>query len=322
MRHLLTVAFLFLLVANCFGPAAASPDSTFGKAVQSYQQKQYVQAIVGFKNCIAVDSEDSTSFYYLGCCLMGLGNLEASDRAFSRCLELQPSNTEAYYATESCREIAQRLNPNSRQTPLASRMVNGSERRRSTAEEKFQQSVVALKQRQRQKLEGEAQNRIDSLQSQIRTIRAEMDRTLGDQPEYFYGRRGRRRSNPYYSYEKNQSQYRISMLERQVSEARRELRNIIERSDSQIDNTFAELASQANATTGNIKPMLTSRSIYVRDYVHFTGDDTPLDLDVTPMRVGRAGKYVGDRAAKATTIANPTTCSAKPGSKKSDVSKQ
>lgn len=319
MRHLFTVALLWLLVANCSGQAAASSDLTFQAAVQRYKQQQYSEAVKGFRDCIAVDSQDSSSFYYLGCCLIGLGKLEAADQAFSRCLELEPNQNEAYYAEKSCREIAQRRNSNQQSL---SETRNESDRRRSTTEEKFQQSVVALKQRQRQKLEAEAKSKIDSLQIQITRIRADMDRTFDEQPEYFYSRRGRRRVNPDVFYEKSHYQYRISLLERQMSEARRDLRNIIEKSDSQIDNTFAELASQANATTGNIKPMLTSRSIYVRDYVHFNGDDAPPDFSVKPLKAGRAGKYVGDNRAQSGSVMNRATCGVKPGSQKCDDSKQ
>lgn len=257
--------------------------------VDLYKQHKYSDAIKVFEDRLSQDPNDAAAHYYVGNCWAGLGRLDMADQSYEQCLKLKPSAYIGFYAGRMHTEIQKRLASSGNQANAASAQPT---QRHSDDQRKFEASVSELKQRLRQRQRDEANSKIDCLQAQIDRARNEYKQSVAYEPPTFFSRRGRTIQNPYVFNAKNFTTGKIVELEKEISKIRRDLRKALERSDSQIDNTFAELSSQARGTKGSIKPLLTSRSIYVRDYVHFTGDEPPPDYMIIPLKAV-PGKYAG-----------------------------
>lgn len=282
MRYALSLLMSLVVTASFVVPCFAAKTDALQEAIELYQKKDYTGAAQILQRRIDRDPEDATAHYYLANCQIGLGDLNGADSSYREALANNPSSYIAWYATRTRKEIQRRLTQHKQ--PIAAAPQR--------EEDRFKTSVEELKKRVRDRAQSQASSRISCLEAQIIRLRKQLDETLTyDIPEFFYSRRGRQHSNPFARSLKTDTAYKISQLERQISDIRKQERIAIERSNSQIDTTFSELASQARGTTGNIKPMLTSRSLYVRDYVHFTGDEPPPDLWIVPMKA-TAGKYL------------------------------
>jgi tetratricopeptide (TPR) repeat protein len=287
---LLSAALAMALGGSVF---AASPilGDLLNDGVELYKRHKYDDAVKLFEECISENPTDAAAHYYLANCYLAQGKYDEARRSYEICLKCKPNAKIASYAMNMQMQLVnmpqggkgkQLKAPEPGPPPTA---LGAFDQRR------FNEEIAELKQRNRQRVQDAANARISSLQGQIDRITRDMNRDLEYEPAYYYGRRGRRHSNPNFVYIRQDAARRISELQRQISEARMRARSESERSDSLIEHTFSELATQARSTKGGIKPVLSSRSIYVRDYVHFSGSD-PTDFEITPMRA-TAGKYTG-----------------------------
>jgi tetratricopeptide (TPR) repeat protein len=262
--------------------SAASPGSEpYAEAIKLYKVQKYDDAIKVLNDRLADNPDDAVAKYYLANCWLGTGRLDVAQKKYESCLKSNPPPYMKSYAKQMLAEITRRKN--------APPPVNNNYAINDEA--KFDQAIEDMKRRVRERHQDEAKSRIESLQTQVDRLRREQTDTLTfDIPDFYYGRRGRTIRNPQATQFRASTNQRILQLQNEIAVIRKKLRDTIERADSQIDNTFAELASQARATTGNIKPLLTSRSIYVRDYIHFSGEEPPPDFMIAPLKA-TPGKY-------------------------------
>lgn len=96
--HLLAVLFLTCALAlpawaaDSNEPAAAAPQSAYGKGVALVQQEDYAAAIEEFDAALAEDPEDADTLNYLGYAHRKLGNYEQAEAYYLRALEQEPEH--------------------------------------------------------------------------------------------------------------------------------------------------------------------------------------------------------------------------------------
>lgn len=252
--------------------------------IELYKAKRFEDAAKLFGERIQSNKDDAAAYYYLGNCCAALGKLDAANQNYEECLKHKPAADIAKFATQMRAELAKRVDTTSGAADPTATVTT-----KSAVELQLQDKAQAVKKRTRERLMEETNSKIASLQAQIDHIRSEADEhSLFDQ---MYFRNGARFVTAEQVYIRNNTQSRINELQAKIDFLRRDLRNRISAEEAQIDRTYSELQGQARGTTGSVKPVITSRSMYVRDYVHFTGDEAPPSFDVTPMKAGPAGKY-------------------------------
>jgi tetratricopeptide (TPR) repeat protein len=284
MRLIPTLLLALVLCSqpSAFAAAPALDAEPYAEAIKLYKVQKYDDAIRVLNDRLADNPDDAVAKYYLANCWLGTGRLDVAEKKYESCLKSNPPPQMKAYAKQMLAEIQKR-----RQNPERPPGPNFA----ANDEAKFDRAIEDMKRRIRERHSDEAKARIQTLQAQVNRLRREQTDTLTfELPEFYFGRRGRVFPNAQATSYRNSTNQRIAKLQQEISDTRRKLRDDIERSDSQIDNTFSELASQARATTGNIKPLLTSRSIYVRDYIHFNGDEPPPDFLIAPLKA-TPGKY-------------------------------
>jgi tetratricopeptide (TPR) repeat protein len=278
---LLSAALAMALGGSVFAAPPVLGD-LLNDGVELYKRHKYDDGVKLFEECISENPTDAAAHYYLANCYLAQGKYDEARRSYEICLKCKPNAKIASYAMNMQMQLVNMPKaPEPGPPPTA---VGAFDQRR------FDEEIAELKQRNRQRVQDAANARIASLQAQIDRITRDMNQDLEYEPAYYWGRRGRR-SNPNSVYIRQDAARRINDLQRQINDTRMRARNEAVRSDSLIEHTFSELATQAKSTKGGIKPVLTSRSIYVRDYVHFSGSD-PTDFEITPLRA-TAGKYTG-----------------------------
>lgn len=263
---------------------AVESDTANATAIEFYKNKQYDQAAKAFYDAIAKKPRDAVAHYYLGNSLIGLGRLDDAEQAYEDCLANNPPNDIRDFAKKARKAIAARRQ--AMVVPAFDAAPAGT--MRAGEQKKLEDSVEALKQRVRDRMESQTQGQIVTLQQQINGIKSRLAQDVADNT--FFTRRGRARVSPFVAMMRSDANSRISQLQAQINMIRRQMRNSYERSTAEIDRVYSELSSQARATKGNIKPILTSRSLYVRDYVHFSGEDTIPEPTVVPLKA-TPGKY-------------------------------
>jgi tetratricopeptide (TPR) repeat protein len=286
----------FAVVASIGAGAALAGSPVSGDplhdGIDMYKQQHYDDAVKLFESAISVNPSHPAPHYYLGNCYLAMGKYDLADQSYQLCLKFQPPPDIAAYATKMHKQLQARLSAGggtaggAEPGPPPTAMIGNFNQRQ------FDDEVAKLKKRNHQQLIETANGKIQTLINQIDNLKRNLSTDLESDPLYFMGRRGRQYPNPSGQASQAAAQMKIAALENQILVIKNNVRRDVERMDAQTDNTYAELQTQARATKGSIKPILTSRSIYVRDYVHFTGDDAPPEFIVAPMKL-TAGKYTG-----------------------------
>jgi hypothetical protein len=255
--------------------------------IDLYKQQHFDDAAKLFETAISANPNSAPAHYYLANCYLSLGKYEEADRAYQTCLKFNPPADIGAYAKKMHLQLQKRLAAAAEEPgppPTANPM--------QFDQKQFDDEVYKLKLRNHAQLIENANSKITTIANQIDRLKRNLSSDQQDDPLYFMGRRGRQYPNPSAQANQMMVNAKIADLERQIMVIKNGVRRDIEKMDSQTDNTFAELQTQARANKGSIKPVLTSRSIYVRDYVHFTGEDAPPEFIVAPMKL-TAGKYAG-----------------------------
>ena len=73
-------------------PAAAAPESAYGKGVALVQEEDYAAAIEELDAALAEDPEDADTLNYLGYAHRKLGNYEEAEDYYLRALEQEPEH--------------------------------------------------------------------------------------------------------------------------------------------------------------------------------------------------------------------------------------
>lgn len=277
-RILTAICILFACTPVC---ASEVLGDLLQDGIEMYKLKRYDDAAKLFTERIQSNKDDAAAYYYLGNCCAALGKLEAANQNYEECLKHKPTADVAKFATQMRAQLQKRL-------PAAGTADGGAAA--PPPPSPFEQNVQAIKKGMHEQKMRDADQKIAALQAQIDRIKADLG-GAANQPVYMFGGPpGQRFVNPNYSAQAS-AQYKIGELEGKITQIRRELRANLAQEDARIDATYGELQTQARATAGSIKPIITPRSMHVRDYVHFTGDEAPPDFSVTPMKAGPAGKY-------------------------------
>jgi hypothetical protein len=300
MPSLRAMLLSFAVVASIGASAALAGTPVSGDplhdGIDMYKQQHYDDAIKLFETAISANPSHPAPHYYLANCYLALGKYDLADQSYQLCLKFQPPADIASYAAKMHKQLQARLAAGASGTAGgASAAEPGPPPTAMTGafnQHQFDEEVTKLKRRNHQQLIDAANSKISAILNQIELLKRNLRTDQESDPLYLSGRRGRQFPNPAGQAAQMAAQMKIDDLERQIMVIKNGVRKDVERMDSATDNTFAELASQARSTSGNIKPVLTSRSVYVRDYVHFTGEDAPPEFIVAPLKL-TAGKYTG-----------------------------
>ena len=291
MKPSLRALCLSLFAATSLGCAAWAAPVTgdpLHDGIDLYKQQHYDEAIKVLEGAISIDPQSAPAHYYLANCYLALGKYDLADQSYSLCLKFNPPKDIAAFATKMhARLAAQPAAAAAQQEPGPPPTAQPF----AYDQRQYDRDVAELKARNHAKYRDAANAQIKSIQAQIDHIKGQLGADLASDPLAIY-KRGHRYDNPSAQANQQMAMMRIHELENQILQIKNQTRREAERSDSQVEATFSDLATQARATKGDIKPVLTSRSVYVRDYVHFTGDAAPPEFIVKPMKL-TAGKYSG-----------------------------
>lgn len=273
-------------VGALLGPGAAlGAGDPLREGIDLYKQQRFDDAIKTLQTFISTNPSSAPAHYYIANCYLALGKLDEADQSYQICLKFNPPADIASYAQKMHRQLQKRTAGGAEPGPPPT--ANPME----FNQQQFDGEVQKLKIRNHAKIIDAANAKISTILAQIDRLKKGMAADQEDDPLY-YLRRGRSIANMSAQANQMAVQRKIADLEQQIFNIKNGARIDIEKMDAQMDNTFAELESQARSGSGNIKPVLTTRSVYVRDYVHFTGDEPPPEYVVTPMKL-TAGKYSG-----------------------------
>lgn len=265
------------------GTAVAAGDP-LREGIDLYKQQRFDDAIKVLQTFISTNPSSAPAHYYIANCYLAVGKLDEADQSYQICLKFNPPADIASYAKKMHGQLQKRTAGGAEPGPPPT--ANPME----FNQQQFDDEVQKLKIRNHAKIIDTANAKISALLAQIDTLKKGLAADQVDDPLYFF-RRGNRISNPGAQANQMAVQRKISDLEQQIFNIKNGARRDIEKMDAQMDSTFSELESQARSGSGNIKPVLTTRSVYVRDYVHFTGDEPPPEFVVTPLKL-TAGKYI------------------------------
>jgi hypothetical protein len=252
--------------------------------IDLYKAQHYDDAIKLFDTAIAENPQSAPAYYYLANCYLALGKYDLADQGYAQCLKLKPPKDIESFATKMRGKLAAQVSS----TPPASAAPA-----QTAAQTEFDKDLAGAKDHNHAKINEAMRAQIASIQSQIDKLKSQLDPEYVKDPTSFW-KPGPRWNTPWLQSPQSLALAKIQQLEAQIFQIKANGRKDMERADAQIDATYSDLASQARGATGNIKPVLTKRSVYVRDYVHFTGDEPPPEFIVKPVKL-TAGKYVGDK---------------------------
>lgn len=250
--------------------------------IDLYQARRYDDAVKVLEAAVSGSPESASARYYLANCYLALGKYDLADQSYALCLKLKPPKDIESFATKMRAKLSAQGASATTSAPAP-----------TPAQSEFDKDLAGAKERNHAKLSASMNAQIASIQAQIDKLKAQLDPSYQNDPANFW-KAGPRWNAPWNSNPQALVLAKIQQLEAQIWNIKSMSRKEMEKSDAQIEATYADLASQARGTTGNIKPVLTNRSMFVRDYVHFTGDEPPPEFIVKPLRA-TADKYTGEK---------------------------
>lgn len=283
LRALLLSAVVVAVGFDCAAFAAPVSGDPLRDGIDLYKAQHYDEAIKVFDAAIGENPQSAPAYYYLANCYLALRKYDLADQGYAQCLKLKPPKDIEAFATK----MRTKLSAQGSATAAVPVAVP------TPAQTEFDKDLAGAKDHNHAKITESMRAQIASIQSQIDKLKSQLDPEYVRDPASFW-KSGPRWNSPWIQSPQSLALAKIQQLEAQIFQIKANGRKDMERADAQIEATYSDLASQARGTAGNIKPVLTKRSVYVRDYVHFTGEEPPPEFVVKPVKL-TAGKYVGDK---------------------------
>jgi tetratricopeptide (TPR) repeat protein len=290
MTSSLRALILSAVAALCVSGAAFCAPVTgepLRDGIDLYKAQHYEDAVKVLETAISENPQSAPARYYLANCYLALAKYDLADQNYALCLKLKPPKDIESFATKMrAKLIAQGLVSASAPAPAPPPPT--------AAQTEFDKDLADAKERNHQKYSDSVKAQIAEIQGEIDKLKTKLDPQYQNDPASFWKPGPRWNNNPMAQNPQAMVLAKINQLEAQIWNIKNNSKRDMDKADASIEATYADLASQARGGASNIKPVLTNRSLHVRDYVHFTGDEPPPEFVVKPIKL-TAGKYVGDK---------------------------